>query len=74
MGIDYTAMAAAQIVSEEIQAYRTAIANLQFADMPVCQTGPILLCDVSTGSPRPIGPNLYRRKVFEVIYSLAHPG
>ena len=37
MGIDYTAMAAAQVVSEEIQAYRTAITNLQLADMPVCQ-------------------------------------
>ena len=34
MGIDYTAMAAAQVVSEEIQAYRTAITNIQLADMP----------------------------------------
>ena len=36
MGIDYTAMAAVQVVSEEIQAYRSAITNLQLADMPVC--------------------------------------
>ena len=35
IGIDYTAMAKAQIASEEIQAYRTAITNLMLADMPV---------------------------------------
>ena len=36
MGIDHTAMTAAHVVSEEIQAYRTAITNLQLADMHVC--------------------------------------
>ena len=38
------------------------------------KTGAVLLCDVSTGSPRPIVPTQYRRKVFDVIHSLAHPG
>ena len=52
MGIYYTSMAAAQVVSEKIQAYSTDITNLQLADMPVCQTGSVLLCDVSTGYPR----------------------
>ena len=58
MGIYYTVMAAAQVVREEIQAYRTAITNLQLADMPMCQTGPVLLCVVSTGSPRRIVPTI----------------
>ena len=74
MGIDHTAMAAAKVVSEEIQSYRTAITNIQSADMSVCQTGAVLLCDVSTGSPRPIVPTQYRQQVFDVIHSLAHPG
>ena len=74
MVIDYTAMVAVQLVNQEIQAYRTAIANLQLADMPVCQTGPVLLCDVSTGSPCPIVPTQYQRQVFDVMHNLVHPG
>ena len=67
-------MAAAQVVREEIQAYRTAITNHQLAYMPVCQTGPILLCNVSIGSPRPVAPTQYRRQVFDVMHILVHPG
>ena len=42
-------MSVAKVVCVEIQAYPTAIKLLQLADMPVCQTGPVFLCDVSTG-------------------------
>ena len=35
-GIDNTAMAAGHVVSEEIQAYRSAITNLIFVDVTVC--------------------------------------
>ena len=42
--------------------------------MPVCDSGPVLLCDISTGVARPIVPETYRRQVFNVIHSLAHPG
>ena len=73
MRINYTIMTTTQVVSEEIQAYRTDITNLQFADVPVCQTGPVLLCDVSTGSLRPVMPTQYRRQVFDVMQSLAQP-
>ena len=44
-GIDYTAMAVAQIEDEDEQAYPTAITNLQLKDMPVYPNGPELLCD-----------------------------
>ena len=37
-------------------------------------TGPVLLCDVSTWTPRPIVLIQYRRQIFDVIHSLAHPG
>ena len=67
-------MAKAQVASEEIQAYRTMLTNLKLADMPVSKTGPLLLCDVSTGTPCPIVPIQYRRQVSNVIYSLAYPG
>ena len=35
MGIYYAVMASAQVISENIQGYRTAITNHQLADMPV---------------------------------------
>ena len=67
-------MAAAQAVSDDIQSYRTAIPDLKLADMPVCDSGPVLLCDISTGVARPIVPERHRRQVFNVIHNLAHPG
>ena len=67
-------MAAAQAVSDDIQSYRTAITDLKLAGMPVCDSGPVLLCDISTGVARPIVPETHRRQVFNVIHNLAHPG
>ena len=32
-----------------------------------------LLCDVSTGRPRPFVPEKFRREVFNTIHSLSHP-
>ena len=74
LGVDYAEMAAAQAVSDDIQSYRTAITDLKLADMPVCDSGPVLLCDISTGVARPIVPETHRRQVFNVIHNLAHPG
>ena len=73
VGIDYVAMAHAQNC-DEVQSYKTAITNLTFANVPVCDSGPVLLCDVSTGVPRPVVPQDYRRHVFDVLHSISHPG
>ena len=40
LGVDYTAMAASQATSEDIQAYRTAITTLKIADIPVYPSCP----------------------------------
>ena len=74
VGIDYTALASAQMEDEDTQAYRTAITNLKIVSMPITPTGPTLLCDVSTGKPRPIVPSSFHRQVFEVAHNLSHPG
>ena len=42
--------------------------------MPVSNLDPVLLCDISTGTPRPIVPQEFRRQVFDLIHGLAHPG
>ncbi|GFR99791.1 Pol polyprotein [Elysia marginata] len=67
-------MAEAQEHDEEIQALKTAITGLNLQSVQISNDGPKLLCDVSTGNPRPIVPKAFQRQVFETIHNLAHPG
>ena len=54
--IDYSAMAASQIVDQEVQPYRTALSGLMLQDIPFGQQGATILCDTSTGHARPVVP------------------
>ncbi len=73
LGLDYSAMALAQQEDEELVAYRTAISGLVLEDVEFGTTGQKLLCDVSSGQPRPVVPASWRRKVFEAVHNLSHP-
>ena len=73
LGIDFIQMAKAQVESSDIQAYRTAITNLKLADLPIYENGPVLLCDTSTGRPRPVVPLEFRRAIFDLVHGLSHP-
>ena len=55
INLNYQDMAADQEASE-VQAYRTAITNLRLEDISIGNSNASLLCDVSTGRPRPIVP------------------
>ena len=72
-GIDYEAIAASQATDPEVQAYRTAQSGLQLMDVPFGSKGNTILCDISTGQPRPVVPEGWRRRVFDVIHGLSHP-
>ncbi|GFN84857.1 Pol polyprotein [Plakobranchus ocellatus] len=74
LGIDYTAMAAAQTSSADVQAYNTALTNLQITSTKLNNHGPELLCDISPGRARPIVPPDFRRSVFEAVHNLSHSG
>ncbi|GFO20785.1 Pol polyprotein [Plakobranchus ocellatus] len=67
-------MAAVQTSSAEVQAYNTALTNLQITITKLNDQGPELLCDISTGRARPIVPPDFRRSVFEAVHDLSHPG
>ncbi|GFO19642.1 Pol polyprotein [Plakobranchus ocellatus] len=67
-------MAAAQTSSADVQAYNTALTNLQITSTKLNDQGPELLCDISTGRARPIVPPDFRRSVFEAVHNLLHPG
>ena len=73
-GIDYTEMAAAQQEDTEMAAYRTAITGMKLEDIACGPGNTTLLCDVSHGQPRPVVPAPWRRRVFDVIHGLSHPG
>jgi cleavage and polyadenylation specificity factor subunit 1 len=74
LGIDYQEFAREQARCTDTQAYRTAITGLRVQDCSIEHNGPVLLCDVSQGTPRPIVPPTFRRKVFDLMHNLAHPG
>ncbi|KAK3792624.1 hypothetical protein RRG08_035956 [Elysia crispata] len=74
LGIDYIAMARAQAASIDVQAYKTAFTCLDITNTRLNEQGPELVCDVSTGRPRPIVPPDFRRTVFDVVHNLSHPG
>ena len=73
-GVDYQQLAQDQEVDEEIQAYRTAATGLKVEDVPYSDGQFTVLCDTSLGRPRPLVPSNWRRQIFDIAHSLAHPG
>ena len=72
-GIDYKTLAEAQRGDEKMAAYRTAISGLALEDVRFGPGSSTLLCDVSTGNPRPVIPADWRRRIFDTVHGLAHP-
>ena len=73
-GLDYQELSADQDADADVQAYRTAVTKLRLQDVPFADGSYTVLCDVSTGFPRPIVPKSLRRKVFDTVHALSHPG
>ena len=73
-GIDYAALAQAQVDSEEVQLYRTACTGLRLKDVSFADGTFTVLCDISTGRARPIVPEAWREPIFQAIHGLSHPG
>ena len=49
--------------------------SLKLEQVPLAMSdGITLVCDVSTGTPRPYVPSSFRRAIFESLHSLSHPG
>ena len=70
--IDYTAMARAQ--QDDPTLADPAGSSLQLRPVPLPTEDVTLLCDMSTGTPRPYVPQPFRRAVFDILHSLSHPG
>ena len=74
IGLDYIKMSKDQTTDDELKNYQNTITGLIFQDITFAERGCTLLCDVSTGVPRPLVPGSWRRRVYETVHNLSHPG
>ena len=73
--LDFDAIAMAQQEDQQIHALQSSpSSSLQIQPMPLLPSGSSILCDTSTGTPRPLIPLSWRRTVFDSLHSLSHPG
>ena len=70
--IDFDAMARAQ--PNEIRELDSTKSSLRFESITLPNCNAQIMCDMSTGSPRPFVPKDFRQQVFEVLHALSHPG
>ena len=73
--LDFDAFAKAQQNDIELKKFQQDDnSSLILKNMPSPVSATELVCDVSTGSPRPFVPSSFRRTIFEHFHNLAHPG
>jgi cleavage and polyadenylation specificity factor subunit 1 len=71
--LDIVQMSTAQATDPNFQAEIQGL-SLQPQRVPLLTTDGTILCDMSTGRPRPIVPLSFRRLVFDHLHNLSHPG
>ena len=72
--LDLGEIAKAQKEDPELHNMRSAPSSLIFKDIPLPLSDSTIVCDTSTGVPRPFVPSKFRRAVFDSLHSLSHPG
>ena len=72
--IDFTALTAAQQHDTKLQQLQSSPTSLKLQSVPVPTSNSTLVCDMSTGLPRPYVPSELRHTVFNTFHSLSHPG
>ncbi|GFT07357.1 transposon Tf2-11 polyprotein [Trichonephila clavipes] len=73
--LDFKALSKAQLEDNELQSFQNdEKSSLVFKRVPSPVSATELICDTSTGSPRPFVPHNFRRTIFEHFHNLAHPG
>ncbi len=71
--IDLKKLADLQTQDDSITELRKS-SSLQLRDAPLPASPGSILCDWSTGTPRPVVPQSYRKVVFEHFHAFSHPG
>lgn len=73
--VDFVKLADAQSQSTELTSLREATdSSLIWKEVSLPTSAVPIVCDVSTGSPRPYVPEEFRKTVFQSLHDIAHPG
>ncbi|GFS63824.1 hypothetical protein TNCV_1128411 [Trichonephila clavipes] len=73
--LDFEALSKAQLEDNKLQSFQNDEKSSHvFKRVPSPISATELICDTSTGSPRPFLPFNSRRTIFEHFHNLAHPG
>ena len=72
IGLDYQGLAEAQRQDPQTEVIKTTPMALKLEDVALDDSTTIL-CDTLTGRPHSLVPEMWRRKVFDMIHGLAHP-
>ncbi len=70
--IDYQQLAELQQTSDIIKTYQQGQTSLQLEEIAFGNSK--VLCDISTGNPRPIVPKDLTKRIFDAIHNLSHAG
>ena len=71
--LDLESIARAQIHDDELS-HPDSFPALCLTKMPLPLSDSTVICDTSTGTPRPFVPVSHRKHIFEHLHSLSHPG
>ena len=72
--LDFNEIARAQKNDDVLQTLRSTNRSLKLVDMILPMCADTIVCDTSTGTPRPYVPAQSRRQVFDALHSLSHSG
>lgn len=73
--LDMSQLAAAQRDDADLQQLRQdPESTLQLSALPFAGSSTDVICDSSTGAPRPVVPATFRKAVFHSLHDLSHPG
>ena len=73
--VDFTAIASSQATDPLIQSLQSSPnSSLVVEAVPLTDLPHPLYCNTSTGTKRPIVPQLWRRTAFNSLHNLSHPG
>ena len=70
--LDFVLLAKAQQNDPDLSLVQSS--SLRLKEFPLQSSTGTILCDISTGHPRPYIPLCYRRLIFDQLHSMSHPG
>ena len=70
--IDLVGIAVAQKADPQYPTFSN-LPSLKFVKLPLLNSDEYIICDISTGTPRPFVPPDFRKSIFEHFHSLSHP-